>query len=50
MCYNRCTAGPRETRYRRFFKNAAESMYRYYTKEQEERYGVLGIEIKCLTP
>ena len=31
-------------------KEAAESLYRYYTKEQEERYGVLGIEIKCLTP
>ena len=24
---------------------AAEKMYRYYTKEQEQQYGVLGIEI-----
>lgn len=50
MCSNRCAAGPRAIRFRRFSKNAAESMYRYYTKEQEERYGVLGIEIKRLTP
>ena len=50
MCSNRCAAGPRAIRFRRFSKNAAESLYPYYTKEQEERYGVLGIEIKCLTP
>ena len=30
-------------------EEAAKSMYQYYTKEQEEQYGVLGIEIKLLT-
>lgn len=27
---------------------AAESMYKYYTKEQESKYGVLGIEIDLI--
>ncbi len=29
-------------------EEAAESMYNYYTKEQEDEYGVLGIEIRLL--
>lgn len=29
-------------------EEAAESMYNYYTKEQENEYGVLGIEIRLL--
>ena len=30
-------------------EEAVKSMYQYYTKEQEELYGVLGIEVKLLT-
>lgn len=29
-------------------EDAAKSMYRYYTAEQETKYGVLGIEIEVL--
>ena len=28
-------------------EEAAQGMYRYYTKEQEQAFGVLGIEISC---
>ncbi len=29
------------------YEQAIQSMYRYYTKEQEKEFGVLAIEIKC---
>ena len=28
--------------------SATESMYKYYTKEEEQKYGVLGIEIELI--